>query len=132
MKKLAAAALLLALVLCLAGCGDSVTVEGFSSKYFNGDDYDSAVQQVMTDFKEFEGCTLKKIGYAGDAAVKAEAETRGLAPEQVMVLTSTFVTDKEDHHNGLEPDFTYEDYLWILTRSTSADPFWTAVDHGYN
>ena len=131
MKKLSAALLLLALVLCLAGCGNSVTIGAFSSKYFNGEDYDSAVQQVMTDFKEFEGCTLKEIGYAGDAAVKAEAELRGLAPEQIMVLTSTFVTDKEDHHNGLEPDFTYEDYKWILTRSTSADPIWTAVDHGY-
>jgi len=85
----------------------------------------------MTAFKEYEGCTLKKVGYAGDKAVKAEAEARGLAPEQVMVLTSTFTTDGGDHGTVFEPNQTYEDYKWILTRSTSADPFWTVADRGY-
>ena len=131
MKRLTAIIVLLAALLALAGCGDSVTIGAFSSKYFNGEDYDAAVQEVMAYFQNFEGCTLKTIGYAGDDAVKAEAENRGLAPEQVMVLTSTFETDGEDHHNGLEPDHTYEDYLWILTRHTSAEP-WEHTDHGYN
>ncbi len=130
MKKTIAVILLLAALLSLSACGNAVTIGGFSSKYYNGDDYDAAVQEVMTYFKSFEGCTLQKIGYAGDAAVKAEAEARGLAPEQVIVLTSTFVTDKEDHHNGLEPDHTYEDYLWILTRDSSA-ALWEHKDHGY-
>ena len=90
MKKITAIVLLMAMVFSLAGCGNSVSIGAFSSKYFNGDDYDAAVQEVMTYFKGFEGCTMKKIGYAGDEAVKAEAESRGLAPEQVMVLVSTF------------------------------------------
>lgn len=130
MKKAIAAILLFAALFSLAGCGSAVSVGAFSSKYFNNDDYDEAVQQVMTCFKSFEGCTLEKIDYAGDAAVKAEAEARGLAPEQVMVLSSRFVTDKEDHHNGLEPDHVYEDYLWILTRGSSGE-LWEHKDHGY-
>ena len=122
-------ALILALVL-LVGCSGGVSIGGFSSKYLNSDDYDAAVQEVMTYFKDFEGCTMKKIGYAGDAVVKAEADARGLAPEQIIVLTSTFETDGENHENGLEPSFTYEDYTWTLTRESSFDPFWVVTDHG--
>ena len=128
MKKITAIVLLMAMVFSLAGCGNSVSIGAFSSKYFNGDDYDAAVQEVMTYFKGFEGCTMKKIGYAGDEAVKAEAESRGLAPEQVMVLVSTFTTDGENHENGLEPNNTYEDYKWILTRNSSAE-LWEHKDH---
>lgn len=131
MKKITAIVLLMAMVFSLAGCGNSVSIGAFSSKYFNGDDYDAAVQEVMTYFKGFEGCTMKKIGYAGDEAVKAEAESRGLAPEQVMVLVSTFTTDGENHENGLEPNNTYEDYKWILTRNSSAE-LWEHKDHGYD
>ena len=130
MKKLALILSVLALVFSIAGCSDAVKVGGFSSMILDSEDYDAAVEEVQLAFQEFEGCKMKEIGYAGDQAVKDEAEVRGLAPEQVIVLKSTFTTDKEDHHNGLEPDYTYEDYLWILTRNTSAEP-WEVIDHGY-
>lgn len=130
MKKfLSITAAILALVL-LIGCSGGVSIGGFSSKYLNSDDYDAAVQEVQTYFKNYDGCTMKKIGYAGDDVVKAEADARGLAPEQIIVLTSTFETDSEDHKNGLEPDFTYENYTWTLTRESSLDPFWVVTDHG--
>ena len=130
MKRIAAFFVLLVVLLGLAGCGDAVSVGGFSSKYMNNDDYEAAVQEVMTYFRSFEGCTMKKIGYAGDAAVKAEADARGLAPEEVIVLTSTFETDGENHNNGLNPNYTYEDYTWTLTRDTTAG-LWEVTDHGY-
>ncbi len=130
MKRIAAFIVLLVVLLGLAGCGDAVSVGGFSSKYMNSDDYEAAVQEMMTYFNSFEGCTLKKVGYAGDAVVKAEADARGLAPEEVIVLTSTFETDGENHNNGLNPNYTYEDYTWTLTRDTSAG-LWEVTDHGY-
>ena len=130
MKRIAAFFVLLVVLFGLAGCGDAVSVGGFSSKYMNNDDYEAAVQEVMTYFSSFEGCTMKKIGYAGDAAVKAEADARGLAPEEVIVLTSTFETDGENHNNGLNPNYTYKDYTWTLTRHTSAG-LWEVTDHGY-
>ena len=130
MKRIAAFFVLLVVLFGLAGCGDAVSVGGFSSKYMNNDDYEAAVQEVMTYFSSFEGCTLKKIGYAGDAAVKTEAEARGLAPEEVIVLTSTFETDGENHNNGLNPNYTYKDYTWTLTRHTTAG-LWEVTDHGY-
>ena len=130
MKRIAAFIVLLVVLLGLAGCGDAVSVGGFSSKYMNSDDYEAAVQEMMTYFNSFEGCTLKKVGYAGDAVVKAEADARGLAPEEVIVLTSTFETDGENHNNGLNPNYTYKDYTWTLTRPTSAG-LWEVTDHGY-
>ena len=128
MKKLLAVTSILLAFLLLAACS-GVTVGSFSSKYLSSEDYDTAVEDVQVYFKSFEGCTLTKIGYAGDDAVKAEAEARGLAPEQVIVLTSTFETDGEDHGTGFEPNQTYEDYKWILTRGSSAD-LWEIADHG--
>ena len=130
MKRIVSITCLLLAVLFLVGCSGGVSVGGFSSKYMNSDDYEAAVQEVMTYFSSFEGCTLKKIGYAGDAVVKAEADARGLAPEEVIVLTSTFETDGENHNNGLNPNYTYEDYTWTLTRDTSAG-LWEVTDHGY-
>ena len=130
MKRITAFFVLLVVLLGLAGCGDAVSVGGFSSKYMNNDDYEAAVQEVMTYFRSFEGCTMKKIGYTGDAAVKAEADARGLAPEEVIVLTSTFETDGENYNNGLNPNYTYEDYTWTLTRDTTAG-LWEVTDHGY-
>ena len=131
MKKLTVFTCLLLILLILAGCGGAVTVGGFSSKYMNSDDYDAAVEEVLTCFKEYEGCTVKKIEYAGDAAVKAEADSRGLAPEQIIVLTSTFETDDKEHDTVFEPNQTYEGYKWILTRGTSAD-LWEVTDRGYD
>ena len=131
MKKLIIGMMLTIAVLCLTACGgSSVKVGSFSSLIFDSGDYDDAVQEVFTYFDSFEGCTMTEIGYAGDDAVRAEAKARGLAPEQVMVLTSTFTTDSKDHQNGLEPDHTYEDFKWSLTRNTSAEP-WNHEDHGY-
>ena len=130
MKKLAAVLVLLSLVLGLAGCGDSVSVGGFSSKYLDSDDYDAAVQELMTHFNSLGGCTLKKVGYAGDKVLKAEADARGLSAQQIIVLTSTFATDGTSREDGLEPNKTYDDYQWILTREGSFDPFWTIEEQG--
>ena len=130
-KSVVLVVLLVSFLLLFSGCGKSLTVGPFSSLYFNGDEYDAAVQEVLTAFSEYEGCTLKRIDYAGDKAVEEEAASRGLSPERVMVLTSTFSTDGGEHNTVFEPNHTYEGYKWILTRSLSSDSFWTILDRGY-
>ncbi len=133
MQRIIAYAVLLFFLLGLVGCSGGVTVGGFSSKYIDRDHYDEAVQQFMAEFKSmagFEGCTLKKVGYAGDQAVKAEADAQGLAPERVIVLTTAFETDGEDHGNGLEPNHTYDDYTCVMTRLSSTDIFWEITEFG--
>ena len=129
MKTLLRNFLLSVILLVLVACGSSVTVGSFSSLYHDSDDYDSAVQELMTYLNGLDGCTVKEIGYAGDKVVKKEADSRGKAVEQIIVLTSTFETGDKKDQNGLEPNHSYENYTWILTRPTS-DAFWEITDHG--
>ena len=133
MKRFIAFTIVLIFLLGLAGCSGGVSVGGFSSRYIESEHYNEAVQQFIGDFKSmagFEGCTLKKVGYAGDQAVKAEADARGLAPELVIVLTTAFETDGQDHGNGLEPNHTYDDYTCVMTRLSSADILWEIAEFG--
>ena len=133
MKRFIASTVFFILLLGLVGCSGGVSVGGFSSKYMDSDHYEEAVQQFMAEFESMDGyvgCTLKKVGYAGDQVVKAEADAQGLAPEQVIVLTTVFETDGEDHGNGLEPSHTYDDYTCVMTRSSSADIFWEIAEFG--
>ena len=130
MKKLMICVMLLVTMACFAGCGSSIKVGSFKSKYYDYEEYQAAVDQVMDYFTGFEGCEMSEIHYAGDDAGKAEAETRGMDVDQVMVLKCTFTTDGENHKNGLEPDYTYEDFGWTLTR-VFKDDMWTVEDHGY-
>ena len=130
MKKALICAVLIVSVLLLAGCGQSVRIGSFKSLIFNSDDYEDAVNELMLYFKNFEGCTMKEVSYPGDSAVRAEAEARGLPNEHVMVLETTFVTDGENHENGLEPNHTYENYRFIFTRDFKGG-LWQHLDHGY-
>ena len=133
MKRFIASTVFFILLLGLVGCSGGVSVGGFSSKYMDSEHYDEAVQQFIAEFESMDGyvgCTLKKVGYAGDQAVKAEADAQGLAPEQVIVLTTVFETDGEDHGNGLEPNHTYDDYTCVMTRLSSTDIFWEIAEFG--
>ena len=133
MKRFIASTVFFILLLGLVGCSGGVSVGGFSSKYMDSDHYEEAVQQFIAEFESMDGyvgCTLKKVGYAGDQVVKAEADAQGLAPEQVIVLTTVFETDGEDHGNGLEPNHTYDDYTCVMTRLSSTDIFWEIAEFG--
>ena len=131
MKKRALAVLIMALMLaCLTACGGMTTVNSMKSKIFTQDDYDAAVEALQEYFNEWEGCTMKEIGYAGDDVVNAEAENAGVSPDCLSVLVTTFETDGEERENGLEPNYTYEDYTWTFTRADFASP-WEHKDHGY-
>lgn len=126
-KRISVTAVLLALLL-LAGCSGT-SVGSYASKYANSEDYDAAVQEVQLYLNGFSGLEMPKIRYAGDDAVKAEADSRGLAPEQVMILTSTITADDSYDGTDFEPGNTYEDYRWILTRNSSVE-LWEIADQG--
>lgn len=119
-------------VIWLSGCGSAVKVGAFKSLIYNNDEFQDAVNVTLDYFKNnFEGCTMSEIHYAGDDTVYKEAEYIGRAPEMVMVLETTFKTDGENRENGLEPNFEYKSYKWILTRDFR-EGMWEHKDHGYN
>ena len=130
MKKTMICLILAAAFTGLLGCGVAMTALSTGSAIYSGNECEAAEVEVSRYFRNFEGCTMKEIHYAGAEAVKAEAKSLGMEPDRVMVLESTFTTDSENHRNGLEPDFTYNNYRWILTRETR-DGRWEHRDHGY-
>ena len=133
MKKVIALALaVMAVAVCLAACGGEpkVSVYYFDSDRFADEDWDQAKKVVEDYFKNFEGCEMEVMEYAGDDASAEEAKAQGMDENCVMVINSTFTTDGENHENGLEPNHTYKDYKWIIVRQSEDDP-WEHKDHGY-
>ena len=128
MKRTIATIMAAACILVFAACGSGVTVGGFSSVYMNSDDFQDAVDVLIRYFKdEMKGCTLERIDYAKDSAVREEAEGLGKAPECVMVLEAAFTTDSSERTDGLESGKKYEKYRFILTRNTSVE-LWEITD----
>lgn len=122
-------------ILTACNCGgniDNVTVSDWKpSEIYTDNDIESAIQTVKNYFrKEFDGCTLTKIGYAGDNLTN---EFNKLAnqynADEVIVLYSSFDVDSSGGDGSLNPNSTYDDWQWILVRS--ADGAWIHADHGY-
>ena len=75
MRRLAGWTLLFVFVLSLFGCGKTggdMRVRGIDSEIYTDEDYLAAVQAVIAGFRDFQGCTLKEISYAGDETVRKE------------------------------------------------------------
>ena len=148
MKKLFAPALLCALVLALCACGGTpeepaddaaptgggrinVTVLNEDSAIYSEEDIDAAVETVIDYFGEnFTGCTLTKLGYAGDEVNRREADFLDqYGGDELIVLSSSFDVDASGGDGSLNPDSTYDGWNWILVRDTGGD--WRHADHGY-
>ena len=102
MRRLAGWTLLFVFVLSLFGCGKTggdMRVRGIDSEIYTDEDYLAAVQAVIAGFRDFQGCTLKEISYAGDETVRKEQEyILGFGDyDEGIVLLSSFTVDE---HGG--------------------------------
>ena len=101
------------------------------SNIYTKEDIAEAIETITKEFKkEWKGCTLKEISYAGDDASKYHQDwaDRNNADE-VIVLTSTFKVGSFGADGSLNPNSTYENWDWILVRTAGGQ--WEHVDHGY-
>lgn len=134
MRKLFACALLCLLVLCVSGCGENeenLTVIDIDSEIYSQEDYLAAVQAVKTGFRDFQGCTLTEISYAGDETVqKEQAYILGSGDyDEGIVLLSSFTVDEHGGDGSLEPNSTYTRWGWYLARKNGGK--WNIVTCGY-
>lgn len=101
------------------------------SEIYTQKDYDEACQVVFNYFKEFTGCNMTEIKYAGDDsedAMKEWAEEYGV--DEVIILESNFDTDSKGGGDGsLNPNDKYTGWQWILARDKKGK--WQHKDHGY-
>lgn len=134
MRRLAGWTLLFVFVLSLFGCGKTggdMRVRGIDSEIYTDEDYQAAVQTVIAGSRDFKGCTLKEISYAGDETVRKEQEyLLGFGDyDEGIVLLSTFTVDEKGGDGSLEPNSTYKNWSWYLARKSAGN--WEIVTCGY-
>ena len=123
--------LLFSLCSCNEGKTDGAAVPFVESEIYSQEDISLAISTIIKEFKAgWSGCTLTEIYYAGDDVL---AEYQDWADrynaDEVIVLLASFDTGSPAGNSGLNSDFTYKDWNWILVRTSGGD--WTHVDHGY-
>lgn len=120
------------LTACSGGNTDKVEISDWKpSEIYTDDDIESAFQTVTDYFsKEFDGCTLTKLYYPGDAF---EGEFQEWAvqydADEAIVIVSSFDVDSSGGDGSLNPNSTYDEWKWILIRNNGGN--WTHIDHGY-
>lgn len=100
---------------------------------------EGAVDAIMTEFNQWEGCRMLSIRYAGDEASRDALDYCNEFPQaakQPYAEAAVFVTDfhspskEAAEGTAWEPDVDYNDYTWYLART--ADGPWQVVSCGYN
>lgn len=133
MNRMKMMALLLVLALLLAGCGGdvwNVSREIGESEIYSVSDIESAMNVVVRFFAaNYSGCTLTELCYDEEVSAKAASEwAEQYDAEEAIVLVSSFDVDGSGDSPALNPNSTYENYQWILTRSGGG---WTLQTWGY-
>lgn len=134
MKRFIGIILCVLFVLSLCACGGDVSkvkTHKVDSKFYSQEDIASAIEVIKNDFRrEWSGCTLKEIYYAGDEISKDHQEfaDRNNA-DDVLVLLSSFDVDSSGGDGSLDPNSTYDNWNWILVRTNGGQ--WQHIDHGY-
>lgn len=122
----------------LSACGELKIEEGVqinieSSSLYTKSEIQSAIDICVDYFNEnFEGCVLTEISY-NDAFCIKEKDKWAVQYEadEAIVLTSTFVVDENGGDGSFNPNDTYTDWQWILTRSNSDEAEWVLQTWGY-
>lgn len=134
MKKIVCTLLGTLFLLTMCACGgkiSEVNTRDVESEIYTIEDIHAAIDTIKNEFKSnWKGCTLTEIYYAGDDCSKAHQDwaDRNNA-EEVIVLRSSFDVDSSGGDGSLNPDSTYDDWMWILVRTNGGQ--WQHVDHGY-
>lgn len=111
-----------------------------TSELFTEADMDSALDAVLTEFKSWDGCVLKRFAFAGDDACGAEElawlnelreanDPESEAFDQAIAFVSDFHTSA-DAEGAWEADSDYDGWTWHLGR-TGADGSWQLMSWGY-
>ncbi len=106
---------------------NNVKTQEVESELFTQAEINSAIEAVKDYFhKEFDGCILTDIYYAGDDFSKAEEEKN---KKKTLVLLSSFEVGPYDTDGGFFANDSFDFWQWILTKND--DGKWQLVNYGY-
>ncbi len=122
------------LLMVLSACGGNVrraATHEVPSAMYAQEEILSAMNVIKREFRrEWDGCTLKELYYAGDEYTRRYQEWADRhGADEVIVLLSTFDVDASGGDGSLNPNSTYRKWNWILVRQKGGS--WVHVDHGY-
>lgn len=109
----------------------NVKIQNVDSTNYSQEEISSAIDTIKKEFEEeWSGCTLTEIYYVGDeeSSNYQDWADRNNADE-VIVLLSSFDVDSSGGDGSLNPNSTYDNWMWILVRTDGGQ--WKHVDHGY-
>ena len=134
MKKLLCLMLTALLVLSLVGCGrisSAMEITCDTSQHYTTADIHDAMDVVQSYFRrEFNGCTMTALGYAGDEKWSAmEGWAAQFDAREAIVLVSTYESGPSGGDGALNPNNVYRNYQWILVRNSKGE--WEHKTHGY-
>ncbi len=97
-----------------------ITVE---SKYFTQDEILEAIEIVKTEFVDFDGCTLVKVGYVGDEKLVENIVGNKHENPQFIVLDCEFKTSITSASEGFNAYETYEYgwWKWYLSKDDAGN-----------
>src|SRR5574344_928769 len=133
MKKIVCLMLSFILVFSLSACSrnvNQVKTHNVESEIYSEEDIAAAIDTIKKEFKSWKGCTLTEIYYAGDDKSKDHQDWADRnKSDEVIVLLSSFDVDSSGGNGSLNPNSTYDNWMWILVRTNGGQ--WQHVDHGY-
>ena len=132
MKKRTASLILciISLTFILTSC-HTVTVTIDDSSIYTKEDIQSAANVVKKYFnKNFKGCTLNEITYNdADSLDLINNYTLEDTTKESIVLLSEFTTNSKGGDGSLNPNETYENWAWVLSRAEGED--WKIITNGF-
>lgn len=104
-----------------AGNSDNTEVEVVDTAQFTREEIGTAVNAVKSQFKDFKKCELLRLTYQ---------EASSSATGNIIVFNSEFYVSPEGGvDDGLQPDHTYTNWSWTLTRENE-NSGWTVDGWG--
>lgn len=119
------------LVACSGGDFQNVKTHEVDSELYSKKEINSAIDTIKSEFKkDWKGCTLTEIYYAGDSVSKDHQDWADrYNADETIVLLSSFDVDSSGGNGSLNSNSTYDGWSWILVRKEGES--WVHVDHGY-
>ncbi len=110
----------------------SVSIDYGDSQIYTKQDMDDAISLIKAEFKEFDGCVLHSLKFAGDTKCKNNIEycnslDKDANFSECMIFTSSFQTPKNG--DGAWSGDTEYDWEWYLARNTNGK--WELLTYGY-
>ena len=134
MRRILCLVLTTLLVLSLMGCGrisSTMEITCDTSQIYSTNDIHDAMDVVKKYFcRQFDGCTMTELGYAGDEKWKAMKEWADqYDADAAIVLVSAFETNSRGGDGSMAANETYRNYQWVLVRNSNGE--WEHKTHGY-